>query len=223
MHPKKIRVVLVDDHPIVIEGIRGRLSGVEGIDIVGTYTSARDLIRALGAAGNPADLAIVDFSLGPQDVDGVNLLRSLRTRFGDLAILVLSSHFNPATVSLALQAGANGFLSKGEGADELLVAIHAVTSGKTYLSGAMRQQLADLSGLRAQRDALPQGLAEPLTPREHEVLRCILDGMSTTEISAKFSRAVSTISTQKKSGYQKLGIRTDAELFKVRALIEKTG
>jgi len=85
----------------------------------------------------------------------------------------------------------------------------------------MREQLDELSGAPPVRNVVPGQVAEALSPREHEVLRCTLDGMSTSDISAKFSRAMSTISTQKKSAYQKLGIRSDAELFKIRNLLEK--
>ena len=216
------RIMLLDDHPIVIEGVERRLAHVPHIDVVGTYTTARELIQALGAAEEPVHLAIVDFALGPQDVDGVNLLRALKLRYPDTAVLVFSSHFNPATVALALQAGVNGFLSKTQGADDLVEAIEQIARGHTYLSDTMREQLDALSRTAPVRGIVPGQVAETLSPREQEVLRCTLEGMSTSETSAKFSRAMSTISTQKKSAYQKLGIRTDAELFKVRGLIERS-
>ncbi len=216
------RIVLLDDHPIVIEGIEKRLADVSRFEIVGTYTTARELIQALGAATKVIHLAIVDFSLGPNDVDGVNLLRALKLRYPQTAVLVLSSHFNPATVALALQAGVNGFLSKTQGPDDLIDAIDQIARGRTYLPTAMRDQLDALSAAPPVLGRIPGQVAEMLSPREQEVLRCTLDGMSTSEISAKFSRAMSTISTQKKSAYQKLGIRTDAELFKIRGLIEKS-
>lgn len=216
------RIMLLDDHPIVIEGIERRLAHVPNVQVVGTYTTARALIEALGASPLPIHLAIVDFSLGPQDVDGVNLLRALKLRFPATAVLVLSSHFNPATVALALQAGVNGFLSKTQGPDDLIEAIEAIMRGRTYVPEMMRKQLDELSSAAPVRGTTPGQIAETLSPREHEVLRCTLEGMSTSEISSKFSRAMSTISTQKKSAYQKLGIRTDAELFKIRGLIEKS-
>lgn len=216
------RIMLLDDHPIVIEGIEKRLAQLPRFEIVGTYTTARELIQALGTATEAVHLAIVDFSLGPNDVDGINLLRALKLRYPQTAVLVLSSHFNPATVALALQAGVNGFLSKTQGPDDLIDAIDQIARGRTYLPTAMRDQLDELSAAAPLAGSVPGQVAETLSPREHEVLRCTLDGMSTSEISAKFSRAMSTISTQKKSAYQKLGIRTDAELFKIRGLIEKS-
>ncbi|WP_421567553.1 response regulator [Stenotrophomonas sp. PD6] len=218
-HPVR-RIVLLDDHPIVIEGVESRLAGAEGIEIVGRYTTARDLIHGLSTAALPVDIAIVDFALGPHDVDGVKLLRALRMRFPSVAVLVLSSHFNPATVALALQAGVNGFISKSQGAQDLVEAIACVAAGRLYLHEDMRHELDALNESRPVKGLVTGSTREELTPREHEVLRCILDGMTTTEISAKFSRAMSTISSQKKSAYQKLGIRSDAELFKMRGLIE---
>lgn len=214
------RIVLLDDHPIVIEGVESRLAGAENIEIVGRYTTARDLIRGLSTTTVPVDIAIVDFALGPHDVDGVKLLRALRMRFPTVAVLVLSSHFNPATVALALQAGVNGFISKSQGAQDLVDAIECVATGKLYLHADMRHELDSLNESRPVKGMVTGTTREELTPREHEVLRCILDGMTTTDISVKFSRAMSTISSQKKSAYQKLGIRNDAELFKMRDLIE---
>ncbi len=216
------RIMLLDDHPIVIEGIEKRLAQLSRYEIVGSYTTARELIHALATATEAIHLAIVDFSLGPNDVDGVNLLRALKLRYPGTAVLVLSSHFSPATVALALQAGVNGFLSKTQGPDDLIDAIDQIARGRTYLPTTMRDQLDEMSAAPPLAGSVPGQVAETLSPREHEVVRCTLDGMSTSEISAKFSRAMSTISTQKKSAYQKLGIRTDAELFKIRGLIEKS-
>jgi two-component system, NarL family, captular synthesis response regulator RcsB len=222
MHPDIQRVMLLDDHPIVLEGLQQRLAAAPHLQVVGAYNTGSALMQALTAATEPVHLAIVDFSLGPDEVDGIKLLRALRVRFPRTAVLVLSSHYNPATVSLALQAGAHGFLSKTQGAEALLDAIRQILAGRTYLPEDMRQQLSELSRQTPVPGATPGRVAEALTPREQEVLRCTLEGMSPSEISAKFSRAISTISTQKKSGFQKLGIRNDAELFKVRSLIEKS-
>jgi DNA-binding NarL/FixJ family response regulator len=211
---------LVDDHPVVTHGIKSILESSSDVRVLATFATARELMQYLAAAPERVDVAVMDFALGPDDVDGLNLLRALRAKFAALPVMVLSAHHNPATVSLAMQAGARGFFSKSDPMETLASAIKTVASGGTYLSDGMREQLAELTAapLTAKTDL--STIREELTAREHEVIRCTLEGMTTSQISAKFKRAMSTISTQKKAAFQKLGIRSDSELFKLRHLFE---
>jgi two-component system capsular synthesis response regulator RcsB len=219
-----VNVMLLDDHPVVRHGLFLSLEREKGIEVVGSFARTEELLDALST--RKADVLIVDYSLGPQEVDGVNLIRALRFHSPESPILVVSGHYNPATVSLALRAGAKGFVGKIQPLAELADAIRTVAAGRSYLSPLMAAEL-DLI-------AAPKPIAvdidcvrtlsrnEKLSPREREVLRCFLDGMSVTHIAEKFGRSVNTISTQKQSAFRKLGIRTDNELFKIRHEIEGT-
>jgi DNA-binding NarL/FixJ family response regulator len=127
--------MLLDDHPVVRQGFDAALAKVEDIAVVGTFTTSRELMEAPRTLG--ADVLLIDFALGPNDIDGVNLIRALRVRFPNCKVLVASGHYMPATVSLALRAGASGFVGKTQPVEALTQAIRAVATGKRYLDSAM--------------------------------------------------------------------------------------
>lgn len=135
---------------------------------------------------------------------------------------MLSAHYNAVIVALALQAGSNGFIGKAQGADEFAKAIRTITRGGTYLHPSMVEEMEQLAKTFSQSQHGPGEEGDKLSikqaslsPREREVLRCYLDGLSVNEIANKFMRSPNTISAQKQSAYRKLGIRTDSELFKI--------
>jgi DNA-binding NarL/FixJ family response regulator len=214
----RLRVILLDDHEVIRRGLELLLKQEFSIDVVGSFRSSRELFAAL--RDTRVDVIIVDYALGPSDVDGLNLIRALKVRFPRERILVMSSHHNPATVALAMRAGAHGFVGKGQNPSDLILAIRAVAAGRTYLGEYPEATpgSAKPSSDKAGDELL--GYAR-LSPREREVLRCVLDGMSVTEIAAKFFRGITTISAQKNSAFRKLGIRTNNELFKIRHLLDR--
>jgi two-component system, NarL family, captular synthesis response regulator RcsB len=214
-----LRLMLLDDHEVVRRGLEILLAQETYFEIAGSFTTSQELFAALQK--ERADVLVVDYSLGPAEVDGLNLIRALKVRFPHEKILVVSAHYNTATVALAMKAGAKGFVGKAQGHSELVTAIRAVAMGKTYLSPEMAFEIAggrESTSLLTDERALTDDVK--LSPREREVLRCYLDGMSVSQIAAKFSRSITTISAQKSAAFRKLGIRTDSELFKIRHLLE---
>jgi two-component system, NarL family, captular synthesis response regulator RcsB len=213
---RRIRVALLDDHPVVIHGLSAQLAQVPDISVVGEFETSRAVLAAL--ATKEVDVLLMDYSLAPQEIDGVSLLRMLQVRFPSLEILVLSGHGNPATAALAMRAGARGFVGKMRPMSELIEAIRTVAARRRYVDQTLAYELEHAVG---QTSGTEEGATTltgqaSLSPREQEVLRCVLDGMAVTAIARKFSRSVNTISTQKQAAYRKLGIRTDAELFKIQ-------
>jgi len=216
-----LRVMLLDDHEVMRRGLELLLKQEHLLDVIGSFTTSRELFAALRE--KTADVLIVDYSLGPTEVDGLNLIRALKVRFPNEKVLVMSAHYNAATIALAMKAGARGFIGKGQDQKELIMAIRAVAAGRVYLSKEMSRELA------SQPTELSEHTGESalindvkLSPREREVLRCYLDGMSVTEIATKFSRSITTISAQKTAAYRKLSIRNDSELFKIRHQLERS-
>nr|WP_198982170.1 response regulator transcription factor [Herbaspirillum sp. ASV7] len=223
-----MRIALLDDHAVVRYGLAMRLAEEPDLDVVGAFATSKELMAALRTV--QADLLLIDYALGSNDIDGLNLIRALRVRFPRSKILVASAHHNPATVALAMKAGAGGFVGKSQELDELILAVRAVGRGRQYLNVAM---VAALSSMQQAESGAGQsggthrlgGSAPPasralselssLSPREREVLRCCLEGLSVTEIAEKFTRSVKTISGQKQSALRKLGVRSDHELFKI--------
>lgn len=211
-------IMLLDDHEMVRQGIELGLRKETDLDVIGSFSTSRALLDAL--TQRPADVVVMDFTLGPSDIDGLSLIQMLSRRFKRCKVLVVSSHCTRARVTLALKAGSLGVLGKTQQLTELVVAIRTVAQGRIYLQRGMLSVLQEgESALRQMtiasklETAMPLRLSGSLTPKEQEVLRCFLDGMSVNSIAAKFSRSASTISTQKQSAYRKLGIRTDSELF----------
>lgn len=221
-HP--IRIMLLDDHPFMLHGLEACLGNSSDIQILGSFSASQSLIVALSS--QPVDLVLLDYSLGPDEVDGLNLVRALKIRFPNVRLLVISALHNPATVTMVMRCGADGFIGKEVDTTQLPIAVRQVASGKPYLSEAMTELLYDheISTEAHKTPVLSSDISSDLiltnnaslTVREHEVLRCCLDGLSVTQIAEKFSRSIKTISTQKQSAFKKLGLRSDNELFKMR-------
>lgn len=204
---------------MVRQGIELGLSKEPDLDVIGSFGTGRELLEAL--VQRAADIVVMDFVLGPSDIDGLSMIQTLNRRFSACKCIVVSSHYTPATVSLALKAGSWGVLGKTQNLTELIAAVRTVAQGRIYLQPSMlpalqgAQPLLDVATLQSGMElSSPVRLNASLTPKEQEVLRCFLDGMSVGSIAAKFSRSASTISTQKQSAYRKLGIKSDSELFK---------
>ena len=221
-------VMLLDDHEMVRQGIELGLSKEADLTVIGTFGTGRELLDAL--ARRPADVVVMDFILAPSDNDGLSLIQALNRRFSRCRPLIVCSHYTPATVSLSLKAGCWGILGKTQNLTELVTAIRTVAQGRIYLQPCMVpalqgiQSVLDVANMKSKMDvSTSMQLNACLTPKEQEVLRCFLDGMSVNSIAAKFSRSASTISTQKQSDYRKLGIRSDSELFKFTHQFRGTG
>jgi two-component system, NarL family, captular synthesis response regulator RcsB len=222
-----LRLMLLDDHEFILHGMSHLLGNQPDIRILSTHTHSHSLLGAL--RNTEVDMVVMDYALSPGEVDGLNLIKAIRTRYPAVAVVVISSLHTPATVALSLRCGATGFVGKELGAQELLKAIRTVANGEIYLHADMegellRNNVATLP-LTPQDDTdAPPAAAlvstQTLTPRESEVLRCCLEGLSVTAIASKFSRSIKTISAQKQSAYRKLGLRTDHELFKIRSQLE---
>ncbi|RUL68684.1 response regulator transcription factor [Dyella choica] len=215
----RLRVMLLEDHVLVRRGMELLLKHEYGMDIAGSFCTPRQLFEAL--KDDKPDVIVTDYALGATDTDGAKLLRSLHLQHPRVRVLVVSSHCNAPTIALAMKAGAHGFIGKTQHESELHAAIRAVAAGRTYIS----QHLADATDRIHPAKPSDEPVADlddgllnsfKLSPREHEVLRCMLDGMSIAAIAKKFSRSVTTISAQKHSAFRKLGLRTGHELFRLR-------
>jgi DNA-binding NarL/FixJ family response regulator len=224
---RPIRLMVLDDHALILQGISENVREERDITVLGYFTQSQKLIDALSQ--QEVDVVLMDYSLSPGEVDGLNLIRGLRIKFPKVSLLVISALHAPATVAMAMRCGAKGFLGKETAKEQLLIAIRRVASGRDYLHPMMENELRENQvsiAKESQEDlANPLGLntlitSSELSVREREVLRCCLDGLSVTQIAQKFTRSVKTISTQKHSAYRKLGIRNDNELFKVRSQFE---
>lgn len=223
---RPLHVMLLDDHDFILHGICLTLSAHSDIRVLGSYTHSQQLFAAL--ARLTVDVVVMDYCLRPGEMDGLNLIRGLRLRCPQARVLVISSLYTPATVSLALRCGATGFIGKELDAEVLPTAVRKVASGQVYVHPSMAARLADndvevddlVGSPSATEGSALTVRSSTLTIREHEVLRCCLQGQSVTDIAQKFSRSVKTISAQKQSAFRKLGLRNNNELFNSRSQFE---
>lgn len=200
------QILIVDDHPIIREGMAHLLNLQGDLHVCCAAGSAEE---ALAAMTCQPDMAIVDISL--QSDSGLDLVKTLRHRYPNLATLVLSMHDESLFAERALRAGANGYLMKLEATEHVVSAIREVLAGNIYLSAAMHEKLArSLAGPQK----MPAGPIASLSGREFEVLHLIGLGFSTREIAGKLNRSVKTIEAHRANIKEKLNIRSGNELMR---------
>lgn len=192
------RVLLVDDHPIVREGIARILAfRISGLHIAEAEDGPGAIEQLRGA---PFDLVLLDLTL-PGD-SGLSLLRRLRREFV-VPILVVSMHPADQFAQRALQAGAAGYVAKDSDPEEVVRAVRTALAGGRHVP-------AELQGARLERAAPPHGA---LSDREYQVLRMIGVGRTVTEIGTELGLSVKTVSTYRMRILEKLELRTSAELI----------
>jgi two-component system, NarL family, nitrate/nitrite response regulator NarL len=199
--PAAIRLIIVDDHSLVRDGLRARLSVVPDLQVIGEAASGAE---ALELAGRLApDLMLVD--VGMRGMNGIELATQLRLRHPSIRVLMLSMFDNREYVLSAVRAGARGYVLKESPTEEILSAIGAVCAGGNYFSG----QLSNLVS-QAGSTAAPQ-----LTAREHEVLLLLAHGRSNKLVARELDISVRTVETHRLSLRRKLGVDSPSDLLKI--------
>ncbi|MCK3841169.1 MULTISPECIES: response regulator transcription factor [Pseudomonas] len=203
-----LRVVIADDHPIFLIGLRAVLERDPHISIVGEANSPQALNALLQDCA--CDVLVTDFMMPAEPhADGLRLIDQLRRHYPDLPIVVVTMLNNAGLFHSILTLGVMGLLSKASLADELPQAIRQVRQQRTYVAQTIRQALS-LAG-EAGADRLHS--QEQLSPRELEVIRLLATGMTVGQIAAHLHRSKQTVSAQKVSAMRKLGLTNDAALF----------
>lgn len=213
----ELNIMILDDHELILRGLQDLLKNQPGFQVVGSYTSSKQLLAQIKIQN--ADVIVMDYALAPDDMDGLGLIKLLHGRYPNTAILVVSAHYNSAIVSQALRGGARGFIGKNLRPETICKAIIYVAKGKTFLEAEMETELMMLKNDSTSTRTLTQTTSysvELLSPKELEVIRCFVEGMTVSDIADKFNRSLKTISGQKQSALRKLGLKSDHELFLIR-------
>ena len=205
------RLILVDDHPLVRDGLRARLDAVAGFTVVGEAGNADEAL-ALAAAHEP-DLVLMD--VGMRGMNGIQLAALFHERHPGIRVLMLSMHDNVEYVTQAVRAGASGYVLKDSPGAEIIRAIGAVLEGKTYFSEGLSARLIHAS---AMRDPI-----ERLTPRERDILDQLAEGLSSKQIAQRNNLSVRTVETHRLNLKRKLEIEGQAELIKFAVEHRRTG
>lgn len=187
---EKIRIMLVEDHQVVRQGLAALLSTMDDLEIVGSVGDGLEAIETFRKV--EPDVTLIDLQL--PKLGGADTIRQIRTEFPQARFIVLTTFDGDEDIYRALQAGARAYLLKGMPLEELLTTIHAVHSGKLHIPSAVAEKLAErLSG-------------QELTPRELSVLERIVAGRANKEISSDLSISEATVKTHINSMLGKLGV-----------------
>jgi two-component system, NarL family, nitrate/nitrite response regulator NarL len=204
MHSEPARVILVDDHPLVRDGLRARLEAMPHLRVTGEAGNADEALALAADEANPPDLALMD--VGMAGMSGIQLAALFHERHPGIRVLMLSMHDNVEYVTQAVRAGASGYVLKDSPATEIVQAIDAVLGGRTFFSAGLAARM-----IQAQSMQTP---LERLTPRERDILDALAQGLSSKQIAQQHGLSVRTVETHRLNLKRKLDIDGQAELIK---------
>ena len=204
--PVKARILIVDDHVIVRQGIAQLVNREPDLDVcqeAGDADSALALLKE-----TPVDLAIVDISL--PGTSGIELVKLIRDSLPQLPVLVMSMHDEALYSDRAFRAGAKGYVMKQEATEKLLAAIRKILNGGVYVSDRMQTVMVQ----RFLNSGVDETVSfiDNLTDREFEILRMIGQGLTVAEIADKLGRSAKTVEAHRANLREKLGLKRAAEL-----------
>ena len=193
------KILLVDDHPLVRDGLRARLEAVAHFEVVAEAGSGDEALEQ--ARRHSVDLVLMDINM--RGNGGIEATAQFRAQFPGIAVLILSMHDKLEYVTQAMQAGARGYVLKDAPGKDIVLAIETVMGGGIYYSAALARQLAR-----------PLVQDNQLTVREQEVLQQLANGQSNKQIARTLDLSVRTVETHRLNIKRKLGIEGQAELIK---------
>ncbi|MCB9281292.1 MAG: response regulator transcription factor [Lewinellaceae bacterium] len=198
-----IKVFIIDDHPMVIEGIRGLLNGEPGIQVTGSATDAFAAMEFLKA--QTADVVLLDINL--PEVSGLDLCPELKANFPDMKILGLSTFKERSFISRMISQGASGYVLKSVSQEELVEAVRQAYRGKMYLSMEVAQIMVQ-----------PEPASAPvpmLTSREKEILALIAEGLTNNQIAERLFISPLTVDSHRKNLLAKLEVKNTAAMIRI--------
>jgi DNA-binding NarL/FixJ family response regulator len=206
---EKIRIVLADDHPIVLDGLRNLIRAEPDFELLGEAASGLSALKIIRE--QRPDVAVLDISM--PELNGILLSRRLAGEMPALRLLVLTLHEDRAYLNQALEAGVRGYVLKRSAVENLVQAIRAVMVGGLYIDPAIVGRVFESKQVN-KRLLARKGVAPSLTDREADVLKMAALGFTNKEIASRLDVGVKSIETYKARGLEKLGLKTRAELVR---------
>jgi DNA-binding NarL/FixJ family response regulator len=205
--PNKTKVFIVDDHPIIREGLTVLINHEPDLYVCGQAAQAREALKAISEL--KPDVAIVDITL--EDSDGIELTKDIKSRYPKLPVIVLSMHDESIYAERVLHAGARAYLMKDAVSDKIVMAIHTVLGGEIYVSDIMAKKL--LRKLAGNHVDAVNGSVGNLTDREFEVFRWIGQGNKPSRIANRMHLSVKTVETYLARIKEKLDLADSGQLL----------
>ena len=207
--PGRIKLLLVDDHPIVLDGIKSHLCAQPDFEVVGDAANGQEALRK--AKLTLPDVILMDINM--PHVNGLEAMASLRRQVPKAKILILTMHDSREYIAQVVRSGARGYLLKDSAPAELVAAIKAVHAGEVYFSPSIsRVLLEEITDSNGRHNGVPA--RQTLTEREREVLSLISEGLLNKQIADRLGIGVRTIETHRERIMRKLDIHTVAGLTK---------
>ena len=204
----RYRIVLADDHVLIRHGIKNIIAREAHLEIAGEVEDGEELLVYLEK--DLPELVILDISM--PKINGVELTRKLKRKYPSLKILMLTMHKNKQFFYQAMSAGADGYLVKSDSESELLLAVHKIRTGNTYISPYLLDDFTDdvVKAYRNQESATP----DALTRREKQVLAMVVDGLTTREVAAELNLSPRTIDHHRSNLLKKFNLKNSVDLVK---------
>ncbi len=206
MEEQSIRLLLVDDHELFLEGIISLLDGQPNLDIIGTAANGKLALEIIRE--NQPDVLITDLSMPV--MGGIDLVKNVKAEFPEIKILVLTMHNDRPTISEIMMAEAEGYVLKNTDKSQLMKAINRVADGGTYYCNEVTEVLLE----RLMEEKKRQEIIVSLTEREREVLKLIAEEMSSEEIANELFISRRTVETHRKNMLKKTEVNTVVGLLK---------
>jgi two-component system response regulator NreC len=203
-----IRILVVDDHGVLRAGLRALLSAEPDLEVVGEANQGATVLKIAGEL--KPDIILLDLSM-PPGPGGIEVTRELKQKLPGARVLILTVHEDEALLQEAIRMGASGYILKRAVESELIDAIRAVSRGELYVHPAMTRALLNKLGPSPSANA---ALAEPLTPREIEVLQLIAQGYTNRQTADILSISIRTVESHRSNLMNKLGLSSRVELVR---------
>ncbi|MFC6103203.1 response regulator transcription factor [Olivibacter domesticus] len=201
---QRIHILIVDDHPVVLEGMKALLQDNDMVEVDACCSNGQDALAFL--LENKVDVILLDINL--PDISGIDLCKLIKQQYADIHIVAISNYNERSMITKMLQNGATGYVLKNASAEEIIDAIRAVVKKTVYFSPEVQKSLFEA--------ALDDPLDLPkLTRREQEVLRCIAEGKTTAEIGDTLFISPHTVETHRRNLMQKFQVSNAAALIRV--------
>jgi two-component system response regulator NreC len=199
----KVRVLIVDDHTILRDGLQALLNSESDFEVVSTESNARDALRNIGALA--PDLVLMDLTM--PGTSGIEAIAQIKRKYREIKVVALTFHKEDQYIHATLEAGTDGYVLKDDGRVELFTALRSVMKGKSYLSPSICSQVVHgyLAGGERSSDQAPWDV---LTPREREVMKLIAEGHRTNQIAVYLSLSSKTVEKHRTNLMRKLNLHS---------------